>query len=75
LLIVDLQLPGVDGLSLVREARQQRPRLPAIVITGHSNEESGIEAIHLGVAGYLIKPLRIPRVLAAAAGALGESEC
>jgi excisionase family DNA binding protein len=72
LLITDLKMPGMDGLSVIREARRQSPDLPVIVITGYSTEASAIEAINLGVAGYLTKPFRLPRILAAAARALGE---
>jgi len=72
LLITDLKMPGMDGLSVIREARRQAPDLPVIVITGYSTEASAIEAINLGVAGYLTKPFRLPRILAAAARALGE---
>lgn len=72
LLITDLQMPGMDGLSLIREARAAAPDLPVIIITGYSTEASAIEAINLGVAGYLTKPFRLPRILAATARALGE---
>jgi excisionase family DNA binding protein len=72
LLITDLKMPGVDGLTVIREARRYRPELPVIIITGFSTEASAIEAINLGVSGYLTKPFRVPRVLAVAAKALGE---
>jgi excisionase family DNA binding protein len=72
LMITDLKMPGQDGLSVIREARRTLPALPVIVITGYSTEESAIEAINLGVAGYLTKPFRVPRILAATARALGE---
>ena len=45
--------------------------LPIIIITGYSTESSAIEAVNLGVAGYLTKPFRDPQVLEAAARALG----
>jgi excisionase family DNA binding protein len=72
LLITDLKMPGVDGLTVIREARRLKADLPVIIITGYSNEASAIEAVNLGVSGYLTKPFRVPRVLAAAAKALGE---
>lgn len=72
LLIADLKMPGLDGLSLIREARRLNADLPVIIITGFSTESSAIEAVNLGVAGYLTKPFRVPQVLAAAARALGE---
>jgi excisionase family DNA binding protein len=72
LLITDLKMPGIDGLSVIREARRLKPEIPVIIITGFSTEASAIEALNLGVSGYLTKPFRVPRVLAAAAKALGE---
>ena len=72
LLITDLRMPGIDGLTVVREARRLRADLPVIIITGYSSESAAIEAIDLGVSGYLTKPFRVPKVLAVAAKALGE---
>src|SRR5215203_4102572 len=73
LLITDPRMPGVDGLTVIREARRLKADIPVIIVTGYSSEASAIEAINLGVQGYLTKPFRVPRVLAAAAKALGES--
>jgi excisionase family DNA binding protein len=72
LLIADLKMPGMDGLTVIREAKRYKVDLPVIIITGFSTESSAIEAVNLGVAGYLTKPFRVPQVLAAAAKALGE---
>jgi excisionase family DNA binding protein len=72
LLVTDLKMPGVDGLAVIREARRMKTDMPVIIITGFSTEASAIEAVNLGVSGYLTKPFRVPRVLAAAAKALGE---
>ena len=72
LLIADLKMPGLDGLSLIREAKRLNADIPVIIITGFSSESSAIEAVNLRVAGYLTKPFRVPQVLAAAARALGE---
>jgi excisionase family DNA binding protein len=73
LMIADLRMPGMDGLTLIREAKQINQALPIIIITGFSTESSAIEAVNLGVAGYLTKPFRVPQVLAAAAKALGAN--
>lgn len=72
LLITDLKMPGVDGLTVIREAKRFQPGLPVIIITGFSTEASAIDAINLGVTGYLRKPFRVAQVLAVAAKALGE---
>ena len=72
LLITDLKMPGIDGLTVIREARRLHEDLPVIIITGYSTEDSAIEAANLGVAGYLTKPFKVPKVLTVAAKALGE---
>ena len=72
LLIADLKMPGIDGLSVIREAKRLKSDLPVIIITGYSTETAAIEAVNLGVSGYLTKPFRVPQVLAAAARAIGE---
>ena len=49
LLIVDLKMPGIDGLTVIREAKRLKADLPVIVITGFSTESAAIEALNLGV--------------------------
>jgi two-component system, response regulator FlrC len=72
LMISDLNMPGMDGIALIREVKDIRPALPIIIIiTGYSSEKSAIDAVNLRVAGYLTKPLRDSQVLQAAARALG----
>ena len=73
LLIADLRMPGSDGLSLVREARRLQPALRVIIITGFSSEASAIEAVNLGVAGYLVKPFRVPQLLSVVERAFGNN--
>jgi excisionase family DNA binding protein len=70
LLITDLRMPGMDGISVIHAARRLQADLPVIIITGFSTEASAIEAANLGVSGYLTKPFRVPKVLEAAAKAL-----
>ena len=72
LLIADLKMPGLDGLHVIREAKRMKADLPVVIITGYSTETAAIEAVNLGVSGYLTKPFRVPQVLAAAAKAIGE---
>ena len=52
-------MPGMDGLSVIREARRSVRELPVIIITGFSTEANAIEALNLGVTGYLTKPFRL----------------
>ena len=73
LLITDLKMPGMDGLSVVREVRRQSD-VPIVILTGFSTEASAIEALNMGVSGYITKPFRLQKVLAVTARALGEPE-
>jgi DNA-binding NtrC family response regulator len=59
LLITDKNLPGIDGLELLRRARQRNPSLQAILMTGFPNAETKSHAADLGVFSYLTKPFGI----------------
>ena len=72
LLITELKMPGMDGLAVIRAAQRLNANLPVIVITGFSTEASAIEAVNLGVSGYLTKPLKMSKVLVLAARAIGQ---
>ena len=67
LLVTELRLPGLDAFAMVREARRVAPGLRVMIVTGHSNETAAIEALNLGVAGYLVKPSRATEIAATAA--------
>jgi excisionase family DNA binding protein len=73
LLITDVRMPGIDGLTVVREARRLSSTMAIVIITGASSEAIAIEAINLGVNGYLTKPFGVERVLAVVARALGTT--
>ena len=62
LLIVDLKMPGMDGLTVVREAKRLKADLPVIIITGYSTEAAAIEALNLGVTSYLTKPFKLAEI-------------
>jgi len=57
---------------VIRQVKRDDPDIPIVIITGASTEASAIEAINLGVNGYLTKPFRVNRVVAVAARAMGE---
>ena len=69
-LITDLKMAGMDGLTLIREARVQAPDLAVVIITAAPSQTSAIDAVNLGVSGYLTKPFRAAQILAAVAKAL-----
>lgn len=63
LVLLDLHLPDSDGLELLAELGREFDDLPVIVITGHGNIDSAVEATRLGAYDYLEKPLSLSRVL------------
>jgi excisionase family DNA binding protein len=73
LLITDVRMPGTDGLAVVREARRLSSALAVVIITGASSEAIAIEAINLGVKGYLTKPFGVEKVLAVVSRAMGPA--
>jgi DNA-binding NtrC family response regulator len=60
LVITDLKMPGLDGLSLLREGRLIRPEARWVVITAHGSVESAVDAMRAGANDYLLKPFKSP---------------
>jgi two-component system response regulator PhoP len=56
LAIVDLGLPGVNGMELIRELRRQRKDFPVLVLTARGNWQDKVEALESGADDYLVKP-------------------
>jgi DNA-binding NtrC family response regulator len=56
LLIADIRMPELDGIELLRIARQHDPELPVLVLTGYPTIETAVESMKLGAADYLTKP-------------------
>ena len=64
LLILDLNLPGVKGLDLVREARATKPHLPILILTGNSRVEDRVGGLDSGADDYMTKPFAFSELLA-----------
>lgn len=64
LLILDLMLPGIDGLEICREVRRFSHYLPIIIISAKSAETQRILGLELGADDYLTKPFSIPELIA-----------
>ena len=68
--IMDVRMPGMDGLTALRALHELEPRLPVIIMTAYSTTESAIEATKQGAFDYVMKPFDIPHVLEQLATAL-----
>ena len=60
LVITDLKMPGLDGMSLLRKVRADQPEVEVIVMTAHGTVDNAVEAMKLGAFEYLQKPLSGP---------------
>ena len=62
-LVTDLKMEGMDGMQLLRYAQEVDPELPVVVITGHGDLETAVEAMRLGAYDFLEKPFAPERLL------------
>lgn len=57
--ILDLMMPGLNGLNTLRQIKEINPDLPVILLTGHGSTKDGMEGMRIGAFDFLIKPLDI----------------
>ncbi len=62
LIVSDLQLPGVDGLGVLKAARKANPSVTVIIVTGYASLDSAVEAVRLGAYDYLTKPFSLGQI-------------
>jgi two-component system nitrogen regulation response regulator NtrX len=63
LVLLDIKMPGEDGLKILRRLRQSHPDLPVVMISGHGTIETAVEATRLGAYDFLQKPLDREKLL------------
>ena len=57
LVVMDVRMPGMDGLTALQQMRERYPDLPVVIMTAHGNSQTSIDAIRRGAFDYLTKPL------------------
>ena len=72
--ILDLRLPGKDGIEILREARAKRPDLRGVIITAYPSIQTAVQAMKEGAVDYLPKPFDLDDLGRLIRGALGEAE-
>jgi DNA-binding NtrC family response regulator len=61
--ILDVKMPGMDGMATLREIKRRHPLTEVIMLTGHATVESAVEGLKSGATDYLIKPADIEELL------------
>jgi len=61
--VLDMRMPGMDGLETLREIKKIRPAIEVIMLTGHANVETAVEGMELGAFDYLMKPVDFDELL------------
>jgi len=70
LLLTDLMMPQIDGITLLRACHEIEPELACIVMTGHGTIATAVEALKAGALDYVLKPFKLNHILGALARAL-----
>jgi two-component system, OmpR family, response regulator len=62
-IILDVKMPGMDGIETLREIKKKTPLTEVIMLTGHASVESGIQGMQLGAFDYVMKPVALDELL------------
>jgi len=72
LLLLDVWLPGIDGLETLSRVRTLDPEVPVVVISGHGTIETAVKAVRMGAQDFVEKPLALEKTLLAVRNALRQ---
>ena len=57
--VLDVKMPRMDGLTVLKEIKSNLPEVEVIMLTGHASVESGVQGMQIGAFDYLMKPARL----------------
>jgi DNA-binding response OmpR family regulator len=72
--VLDIMMPGVGGLEILRHIRENHPGIEVILLTGRGSTREGIEGMRLGAFDFLVKPVRIEELIARMTAAIRGEE-
>ena len=61
--ILDVRMPGMDGIETLKEMKKRRPLMEVIMLTGHASVEAGMQGMQLGAFDFVMKPADIDELL------------
>jgi DNA-binding NtrC family response regulator len=70
--ILDVKMPGMDGLETLREIKRRHPLIEVIMLTGHATVESAVEGLKSGAVDYLMKPISLDDLITIAEAAFAR---
>lgn len=70
LVLLDIWMPGIDGIETLKEIKKDNPYIQVVIITGHGTIDTAVEATKLGAFGFIEKPLSIDKVIVSINNAL-----
>ncbi len=74
LMILDMRMPGMDGVEVMTQVRGIHPRLPILILTGHATLDSAIAAVKAHAVDYVLKPASLHEITRAVAAALSARQ-
>jgi len=63
LVLIDIKMPKVHGLDILKQIKEKRPDLKVVVVTGYKSVETAMEATRLGASDYIVKPFKSADIL------------
>ena len=63
LVLLDIKMPQLNGLEILKQIKKLRPDVSVIIITGYKSVETATEATKLGASGYIVKPFKAEEIL------------
>ena len=61
--VLDVRMPGADGLEVLRRIKERAPQLPVILLTGHASMGVAMQGLDLGAYDYMLKPIGINELI------------
>jgi DNA-binding response OmpR family regulator len=62
--VLDVRMPGMDGLETLRRMKERAPEMPVLLLTGHACMSTAVQGMNVGAYDYLLKPVSISELIA-----------
>jgi len=72
--VLDIMMPGISGLDILRHIKRTHPETPVILLTGRGTTNEGIEGMQLGAFDFMMKPVKIEDLMSKLFEATGKPE-